>query len=54
MRVKTAAEAMEMPVIAAKIALAPTVPMPSPPRKRRKIWLATSKASRPMPVTDTM
>ena len=51
--VNTAAEAIEMPVMAAKTVLAPTVAMPSPPRTRRKIWLATSKVSLPISATET-
>ena len=51
---KTAAEAIETPVIAAKMALAATVPTPRPPRTRRNTWLATSNASRPMPDSATM
>ena len=40
--VKTDAEAIEVPVTAAKTALAPTVAVPSPALNRRKRWLATS------------
>ena len=47
-RAKTAADAMEMPVIAAKMALAPTVDRPRPPRIRRNARLATSKVSLPI------
>ena len=53
MRVKTEAEAMEVPLTAAKTALAKTVATPSPPRTLRKAWPATSKTSRPMPETPT-
>ncbi len=47
MRLNTAAEAIEEPTIEAKIALAPTVAMPSPPRSLRSRPAATWKASRP-------
>ena len=43
-----------MPVTAAKIAFAATVPTPKPPLILRNIALATSNASRPMPASDTM
>jgi hypothetical protein len=42
MRVNTAAEAMEMPVIAAKIAFAPTVPTARPPGSPATARLATA------------
>jgi len=51
--VKTEAEAIEMPVIAANTALAATVATPSPPRRRANTRWATSKVSRPRFETDT-
>jgi hypothetical protein len=51
--VKTAAEAIEMPVMAAKIALATTVATPSPPRTRRRSAWATSKISLPRSAVAT-
>ncbi len=51
--VNTAADAMEDPVIAAKIAFAATVAMPRPPLIRRSIQRATSKVSRPISETPT-
>ena len=51
--VKTDAEAMELPLIAAKTAFAATVAMPSPPATRRNARPATSKVSRPTPDTLT-
>ena len=46
--VDTAAEAIEMPVMEAKMALAPTVEMPKPPRSRPRKRVATSNVSRPI------
>jgi hypothetical protein len=51
--VKTEAEAMEVPLTAAKIAFAKTVAMASPPRNFRKSCPATSKTSRPSPDAPT-
>ena len=52
-RANTAADAIEMPVIAANTVLAPTVARPNPPRIRRNARLATSKVSRPICASDT-
>ena len=51
--VKTAAEAIEMPVMAANTAFAITVATPSPPRMRRSMLLATSKMSLPRSAVAT-
>lgn len=53
MRVNTAADAIEMPVMAANTALACTVASPSPPRTRPNMRCAASKASLPMPAAET-
>ena len=45
--------AMLVPLTAAKTALAATVAMPRPPRKKRNSCPATSKVSRPMPAMPT-
>ena len=47
MRLNTAAEAMELPVIEAKMALAMTVAMPRPPLILRSSAQETTNASRP-------
>ena len=50
----TAAEAIEMPVIEAKTALAATVAMPKPPRIFCKSQAATRNASRPISAASTI
>ena len=49
----TAADAIEIPVMAANTAFDNTVATPSPPRQRRNPREITAKVSRPMPLSDT-